>query len=127
MPEEKNPKQRPREPGSKRRRDVYTILHEIVDRQNGQTDFNDLSMDFSRLIRLPVAMDEAPGTVRLPPVEMSLTQLLRHIALVRMKSMQNLAKIKLYELFIEQHPEWHDAPELKLSQILNLEAGREAA
>src|SRR6187402_4012430 len=72
------------------------------DVDNGQTDFGDLSTDFSRLIRMPVAMDEAPNTVRMPPIEMTLPQLRRHCELVRLKAMQNLAKVKLYELFIAQ-------------------------
>ncbi len=91
------------------------------DVMNGQTDFKDLSGDFSRLIRSPVAMDEAPGTLRLPPIEMTLPQLQQHCDLMRDKAMQNLAKVELYELFIEQHPEWKATPHLKLSQILNLE------
>jgi hypothetical protein len=89
--------------------------------ESGQTDFNDLSADFSRLIRSPVAMDEAPGTVRLPPIEMTLPQLRQHCELIRTKATQNLAKIKLYELFIAQHPEWEATPLMKLSQILNLD------
>jgi hypothetical protein len=89
--------------------------------ENGQSDFGELSMDFARLIRLPVGLDEMPGTVRLPPIEMNLPQLRQHCELVRTKARQNLEKAKLYELFIGQHPEWESAPELKLSQILNLE------
>ena len=41
--------------------------------------------------------------------------------MVRLKAIQNLAKVSMYERFIAQHKEWDDAPELKLSQILNLE------
>jgi len=91
------------------------------DVKNGQIDFADLAVDFSRMIRSPVGLDESPGTVRLPPIEMTLPQLRQHCELVRLKAVQNLAKIALYERFIDRHPEWEAAPDMKLSQILNLE------
>ena len=93
---------------------------------NGQTDFKDLSGDFLTADPFALAMDEAPGTLRLPQIEMTLPQLQQHCDLMRDKAMQNLAKVELYELFIEQHPEWKATPHLKLSQILNLEKRAQA-
>jgi hypothetical protein len=87
-----------------------------------QQDFSLLSTDFYRMIRTPVAMDEAPGSLRLPPIEMDLPQLQQHIELAERKAAQTLAKAALYRDLIKQHPGWAESPAMKLGQVLDLEA-----
>jgi hypothetical protein len=64
---------------------------------SGQADFSELDVNFSRMIRAPVAMGEGANAVRLPPI------------------------------VIEQHPEWQKNPAMKLGQILNIESASHAA
>jgi hypothetical protein len=64
---------------------------------SGQTDFSELDVSFSRMIRAPVAMGEGAKALRLPPI------------------------------VIAQHPEWRKYPAMKLGQILHIERASHAA
>lgn len=94
---------------------------------DGQSDFSEFSVDFSRVIRTPVAMDEAPGAVRLPPLSMTYPQLIKHIELAERKAAQTWAKASRYRRLIAQHPEWQQAPERTLEDVLGLAAETQAA
>ncbi len=86
-----------------------------------QDHFANLEGSFGRLINAPVAQDEAPGTIRIPPVQMTLSQLLRHIDLKYRKAGQTQAAAELLRRFVEAHPDWTNTPEMTLGDILKID------
>jgi hypothetical protein len=88
-----------------------------------QTDFSRLDSTFARLIYAPVALDEAPGTRRLPPIEMTLPELRQHIALKERKAAQTQANAEILARYVDTHPEWEKNPEWTLRQVIDRERG----
>jgi hypothetical protein len=87
--------------------------------RRGQGDFASIATSFARLIYAPVALDEAPGTRRLPPVEMDLQEYRQHLALKMRKSVETKAAAEMGERFIETHPVWLDHPHWTMGELLD--------
>ncbi|HTB46275.1 MAG TPA: hypothetical protein VK741_21820 [Acetobacteraceae bacterium] len=92
-----------------------------------QSDFAAIERGFARLIRTPVALDEAHDTRRLPPIAMNRLELVQHISLKRRKARETNANAELLTRFVDAHPEWELMPDLTLGDILQRDLNSEPA
>jgi hypothetical protein len=113
--------------GLKVRAKAYNADHGApTNKSVGQQDFARIDNGFARLIYAPVALDEAPGTIRMPPIQMTLDELKRHVALKQKKACEVQSNAELLIRFIEEHPDWKQHPKTTLGQILRRELDERA-
>jgi hypothetical protein len=90
--------------------------------ESGQSDMSSLDPKFTRMLYIPVAMDEWEDTLRLPPIAMNLAQLREHIKLKRLKADQGWASADTLERLVEKHiKEWVKHPKRTLGRIIGLD------
>jgi hypothetical protein len=62
----------------------------------------------------------------MPPIQMRLDELKRHVALKQKKASEVQANAELLIRFIEEHPDWKRHPKTTLGQILRRELDERA-